>query len=37
MKVLDINYREEIKNCKSMDNVVGKNRLMQKLLKDVMQ
>ncbi|NRT32161.1 transposase-like protein [Clostridium beijerinckii] len=37
MKVPDINYQEEIKKCKSMDDVVGKNGLMQKLLKDVMQ
>lgn len=32
-----INYQEEIKKCKSMEDVVGKNGLMQKLLKDVMQ
>ena len=37
MKVPDINYKEEIKKCKSMDDVVGKNGLMQKLLKDVIQ
>lgn len=37
IKVPDINYQEEIKKCKTMDDVVGKNGLMQKLLKDVMQ
>ena len=37
MKVPDINYQEEIKKCKTMEDVVGKNGLMQKLLKDVMQ
>ncbi|OPJ57895.1 IS256 family transposase [Clostridium chromiireducens] len=37
MKLPDIDYQEEIKKCKSMDDVVGKNGLMQKLLKDVMQ
>lgn len=31
MKVIDINYQDEIKKCKSKDNVVGKNGLMQKL------
>ncbi len=37
IKVPDINYQEEIKKCKTMDDVVGKNGLMQRLLKDVMQ
>lgn len=37
MKLPDINYQEEIKKCKTMEDVVGKNGLMQKLLKDVMQ
>lgn len=37
MKMPDINYQEKIKKCKSMDDVVGKNGLMQKLLKDVIQ
>ncbi|URZ02011.1 IS256 family transposase ISCbo4 [Clostridium felsineum] len=37
MKVPDIDYQKEIKKCKTMDDVVGKNGLMQKLLKDVMQ
>ena len=33
----DINYQEEIKKCKTMEDVVGKNGLMQKLFKDVIQ
>ncbi|OOM10546.1 hypothetical protein CLOSAC_31670 [Clostridium saccharobutylicum] len=37
MKVPAINYQEEIKKCKSMNDVVRKNGLMQRLLKDVMQ
>lgn len=37
MKVLKVNYEEEIKKCKTMDDVVGKNRLMQKLFKEVIQ
>ncbi|URZ01088.1 IS256 family transposase [Clostridium felsineum] len=37
MKVPNIDYQKEIKKCKTMDDVVGKNGLMQKLLKDVMQ
>lgn len=37
INVPNINYQEEIKKCKTMDDVVGKNGLMQKLLKDVIQ
>ena len=37
MKVPDINYEEEIKKCKTLDDVVGKNGLMKRLLKDVIQ
>lgn len=37
MKVPDIDYHEEVKKCKTMEDVVGKNGLMQRLLKDVMQ
>lgn len=37
IKIPNINYEEEIKKCKTMDDVVGKNGLMQRLLKDVMQ
>lgn len=33
----EINYKEEIKKCKTMEDVTGKNGLMQRLLKDVMQ
>ena len=31
MKVPDINYEEEIKKCKTLDDVVGKNGLMKRL------
>ena len=37
INVPNINYNEEIKKCKTMDDVVGKNGLMKKLLKDVIQ
>lgn len=37
MKIPDIDYQAEIKKCKTIDDVVGKNGLMKKLLKDVMQ
>lgn len=37
MKESKVNYEEEIKKCKTMDDVVGKNGLMQKLFKEVMQ
>ena len=37
MKIPDINYEEEIKKCKTLDDVVGKNGLMKRLLKDVIQ
>ena len=37
MKVPDIDYHEEVKKCKTMEDVVGKNGLMQRLLKDAMQ
>lgn len=37
MKVSKVNYEEEIKKCKTMDDVVGKNGLMQKLFKEVIQ
>jgi transposase-like protein len=36
-KVPDINYKEEVKKCKTMEDVVGKNGLLQRLLKDVIQ
>ena len=37
INVPNINYNEEIKKCKTMDDVVEKNGLMKKLLKDVIQ
>ena len=33
----DIDYQAEVKKCKTMEDIVGKNGLMQKLFKDVMQ
>ena len=33
----EINYQEEIKNCKSVEDLVGKNGLMKRLFKDVIQ
>ncbi|MDC9381566.1 transposase, partial [Clostridioides difficile] len=33
----DIDYQVEVKKCKTMEDVVGKNGLMQKLFKDVIQ
>lgn len=33
----DVDYQAEIKKCKTMEDVVGKNGLMQKLFKQVMQ
>ena len=33
----EINYQEEIKNCKSVKDLIGENGLMKKLFKDVMQ
>lgn len=37
MKIPNIDYQGEIKKCKTLDDVVGKDGLMQKLLKDVIQ
>ncbi|MGL5713528.1 MAG: IS256 family transposase [Paraclostridium sp.] len=33
----NINYNEELSKCKTMDDLVGRNGLMQKLVKDMMQ
>ena len=33
----DLDYRAEIRKCKTMEDVVGKNGLMQKLFKDIIQ
>ena len=35
--ISDVDYQAEIKKCKTMEDVVGKNGLMQKLFKQVMQ
>ena len=37
MKVPDIDYQAEIRKCKTLDDLVRKNGLMKKLLKDVIQ
>ena len=31
----DLDYQAEVKKCKTMEDVVGKNGLMQKLFKDI--
>lgn len=38
-KKIDTNfdYNEEIKKCKTIDDVMGKNGLIQKLVKDVLE
>lgn len=33
----DLDYQAEVRKCKTMEDVVGKNGLMQKLFKDVIQ
>lgn len=37
IKVPNIDYESEIKKCKTLEDVTGKNGLLQKLFKDVMQ
>ncbi|MPM66943.1 IS256 family transposase ISCpe3 [bioreactor metagenome] len=37
IKVPDIDYQSEIKKCKTLEDVTGKNGLLQRLFKDVMQ
>ena len=37
IKVPNIDYQEEIKKCKTLEDVTGKNGLLQRLFKDVMQ
>ncbi|AZV56781.1 IS256 family transposase [Clostridium sp. AWRP] len=37
IEVPDIDYKEEVKKCKTMEDVVGRNGLLQRLLKDVIQ
>ena len=37
ISVPDIDYEDEVKKCKTMEDVAGKNGLMQRLLKDVIQ
>ena len=33
----DLDYQAEVRKCKTMEDVVGKNGLMQKLFKDIIQ
>ncbi|MGL5718432.1 MAG: IS256 family transposase [Paraclostridium sp.] len=33
----DLDYQSEVRKCKTMEDIVGKNGLMQKLFKDVVQ
>ena len=33
----DLDYKAEVRKCKTMEDVVGKNGLMQKLFKDIIQ
>lgn len=37
IKVPNIDYESEIKKCKTLEDVTGKNGLLQRLFKDVMQ
>ena len=37
IKVPNIDYEAEIKKCKTLEDVTGKNGLLQRLFKDVMQ
>jgi hypothetical protein len=37
IKVSNIDYEAEIKKCKTLEDVTGKNGLLQRLFKDVMQ
>lgn len=34
---INFNYNEEVKKCKTIDDVLGKNGLVQKLVKDVLE
>ena len=35
--ITDLDYQAEVRKCKTMEDVVGKNGLMQKLFKDIIQ
>jgi hypothetical protein len=37
ISVPDIDYEDEVKKCKTMEDVVANNGLMQRLLKDVIE
>lgn len=34
---INFDYNEEVKKCKTIDDVLGKNGLVQKLVKDVLE
>ncbi|MDY6228880.1 MAG: IS256 family transposase, partial [Clostridium sp.] len=34
---INFDYTEEVKKCKTIDDVLGKNGLVQKLVKDVLE
>lgn len=36
-QIPDFDYKEEVRKCKSLDDVMGKNGLIQRMLKDVIQ
>lgn len=36
-QIPNFDYKEEVKKCKSLDDVMGKNSLIQRMLKDVIQ
>lgn len=36
-EIPDFDYKEEVSKCKSLDDVMGKNGLIQRMLKDVIQ
>ena len=34
---INFDYTEEVKKCKTIDDVIGKNGLVQRLIKDVLE
>lgn len=37
LQFTNFDYEQEVKKCKSLDDVMGKNGLIQRMLKDVIQ
>ena len=33
----NFDYNEEVKNCKTIDDVLGKNGLVQRLIKEILE